>query len=458
MGVVYEAEHTVTGRRVAVKLLRQAGPGNDEAFARFQREARVAGSIDSPHIAQVLDAGRDPTTGWPFMVMELLAGEDLGQTATRLGPLPVELALRIVAQACAGLAKAHASGVVHRDIKPANLYLTRRDGGEVLVKVVDFGIAKLLPGDLGASAHSQETRTGSILGTPQYMAPEQAKGLKSIDHRADVWSMGAVLYRLLTGRTPHADVDTLGQLVVAICTEEPLPVQEFAPWVPAEVAAITHGALRIDPRARFQTAAAMLEAIRALLPGGTSTLHESLFVPLSPAERAQTAPRGVVVADPGRLPSLPDVPPTAPGRGSFASSPTNPTSAPYGALTSTVALPPAPPPRRKVAPIVLAAAGVLVALVGGVFVFFAARGGEPTKEPARTESATPPPPPTPAAANPLPSAVASTLAVVAPASSQVAAEPTPTSKPAPVSTPVPVPTTKKTTKKATQSGDVWGRQ
>jgi hypothetical protein len=291
MGAVYEAVHAGTNRRVALKVISgDASRHGPEVIARFVREAKAAGAIDTQHIVQVLDFGVDELQGVPYLAMEFLAGEDLEHLMERLGPLSPELATRIVAQACIGLQKAHEAGVVHRDIKPANLYLSRRDGGEFIVKILDFGIAKVKLDHLGSSENQKLTRTGSVLGSPRYMSPEQAKGLRSIDQRTDIWSLGAVLYQALSGRTPHHDLETLGQLIIAICSESPAPVQDFAPWVPPELASIVRGALTMDVERRFQNAHALFDALRALQPGGFG-LHESMLVPLAPAERMRLAPR-----------------------------------------------------------------------------------------------------------------------------------------------------------------------
>jgi serine/threonine-protein kinase len=238
----------------------------------------------------VLDFGIDTEQGVPYLAMEFLAGEDLEHVMERLGPLSPELALRIVAQACIGLQKAHEAGVVHRDIKPANLYLARRDGGEVIVKILDFGIAKVKLDHLGSSENQKLTRTGSVLGSPRYMSPEQAKGLRSIDHRTDIWSLGAVLYQALSGRTPHHDQETLGQLIISICSEAPASIQDYAPWVSPELAAVVRGTLTLDVEQRIPSAPTLLQALRALQPGGFS-LHESMLVPLAPGESARVAPR-----------------------------------------------------------------------------------------------------------------------------------------------------------------------
>jgi len=276
MGAVYEAIHTGTGRRVAVKVINTSEiKQSKEVVARFHREARATGAIDSRHIAMVLDVGEDPQ-GALYMVMEYLQGEDLQELLQKLGPLPTDLALRIAAQACLGLQKAHEAGVVHRDIKPANIFITHRDG-EIVVKILDFGVAKVRADQIN---NADLTRTGSLLGTPYYVAPEQAKGQRDVDHRADIWSLGVVLYTMLTGRPPHHHLDTFGALIIAICTELPKPVQHLAPWVSPEVAAIVHHALQFDPANRFQHATEMLEAIKPLI-NGKWTIDESMLVPLS---------------------------------------------------------------------------------------------------------------------------------------------------------------------------------
>ena len=291
MGAVYEARHAGTGRRCAVKVIAgEALAKSEDIVNRFRREAMASGAIESQYIAQVMDTGVDPQSGSPYIVMELLVGEDLEQTVKRLGPLPPDVALRIGAQACLGLQKAHESGVVHRDIKPANIFLTRRDGGELVAKLLDFGIAKVTVDPLSSTDGKSLTRTGSLLGSPLYMSPEQALGQKTIDHRTDVWSLGVVLYEALTGATPHPSAETLGVLIMRICSEPPPPVQELAPWVPPEIAAVVHRALALDPAARWASASEMFAAMRALLPGGHS-LDESMLAALSAEARQAKAAR-----------------------------------------------------------------------------------------------------------------------------------------------------------------------
>jgi len=286
MGAVYAARNIATGRAVAVKVI-QNGLGTDGALvARFQREARAAGAIQSTYIAQILDAGQDRTTDAPYLVMELLEGEDLDTLVRRLGAVRYDLALRIIAQALAGLERAHAVGVVHRDIKPANLYIARVDAGQRVVKLVDFGIAKVKD-EFAASNHAL-TQTSALLGSPLYMSPEQAKASKKVDARADLWSLGIVLYQLLTGHAPHSHAESLTELLLAICTEDVKPVQQAAPWVPAEVAAIVERALRLDPTKRYDDAKQMRDDIAAIVPDW-QVLGDAMLTPLTSEERSLIA-------------------------------------------------------------------------------------------------------------------------------------------------------------------------
>jgi eukaryotic-like serine/threonine-protein kinase len=290
MGAVYEARHQGTGRRCAIKLISgEALAKSAEILERFRREALATGAIESQYIAHVMDTGVDPGTGSPYIVMELLVGEDLDQAVKRLGALPPDLALRIAAQACLGLQKAHEAGVVHRDIKPANLYLTRRDGGEVTTKILDFGIAKVRADPLARTEGKGLTSTGMILGSPLYMSPEQTLGSKTIGPSTDIWSLGIVLYEALSGVSPHAGAETMGALLLKICSQPVAPIQQAAPWVGPDVAAIVHRALAVDPAARWSSAKEMYAAIRALLPGGHA-LDEAMFVSLSEQARSTRAP------------------------------------------------------------------------------------------------------------------------------------------------------------------------
>jgi len=278
MGVVHEAIHTGTGRRVAVKeILGDELREREQLVERFHREARAMGAIETDHIAHALDAGTDEATGHPFLVLELLRGEDLQALLARTGPLAEPVAVRIVAQACKALARAHEAGVVHRDIKPANVFLARRDGGDVVVKLLDFGIARVREG-LAATDNRALTTTGLLLGSPLYMSPEQVLKPKDVDARTDLWSLGVVLWETLAGRTPWSEaLETVGALFVTICGKPAPSVRELAPAASDAVAAVATKALEIDLAKRYASAEAMLADLAALAPGGFA-LDESMLV------------------------------------------------------------------------------------------------------------------------------------------------------------------------------------
>ncbi len=271
-----------TRRMVALKLVLSdtlARKGASDALRRFEREARAAGSIDSRHVVSILDTGIEPSTNEPYIVMELLTGADLRALIRRRGPLAPELVLALAHQVCQGLHRAHEKGVVHRDIKAANIFLARRDGGELEVKILDFGIAKLRADPLASSDGNDLTRSGSVLGSPLYMSPEQATGSRAIDARSDIWSLGVVMYEALTGAPPHAN-KALGAVILAICSEPAPPLRERAPWVSEEVATLVHRAIALEPRQRYASAAEMQAAIAEQLPGG-AMIRESVLEPLA---------------------------------------------------------------------------------------------------------------------------------------------------------------------------------
>ncbi len=232
MGAVYEARHRTTGRTFAVKVIAPTALARGVGMlARFQREARASGSIDSPYVVQTFDAGVDRASGAPYMAMECLVGEDVQSLVGRVGPLRPDAVLRICAHACHGLQKAHEAGIVHRDIKSANLFLAKRGGAsdEIITKVLDFGIAKVRASPLAPLEDNKLTTTGSMLGSPVYMSPEQAIGAKDLDARSDLFSLGVMMYEALTGSTPNGHLDCLGALVMAICSQPAPPVQGRAP-------------------------------------------------------------------------------------------------------------------------------------------------------------------------------------------------------------------------------------
>jgi serine/threonine-protein kinase len=284
MGEVYEARDATTGATVALKLLLSERARGAEALARFQREAQVLATLDSTHVARVFTAGIDEASGRPFMAMELLLGEDVDRLVATLGPIDPTTALRLVAQACRGLEAAHAAGVVHRDIKPSNLFVASMNGVRI-VKLLDFGIAKAHP------FGEKITHTGDVMGSPAYMSPEQIADSKSVDARADIWSLGVVLYEALTGKSPHADEPNVARLLRAIEEKPAPPVQERAPWVSAEVAAVVHRAIALDPAQRYPSARAMREAIEAIVGSDLGLVDAMLTRASRTAPLLRVAPR-----------------------------------------------------------------------------------------------------------------------------------------------------------------------
>jgi serine/threonine protein kinase len=291
MGAVFEALHVKIKRRVAIKVIvDERMRKNADAMARFRREASAAGRIETQHIVQVLDTGDDPVSGFPYIAMELLQGEDLERLSARLGPLAPDLVLRILAQALLGLSKAHAAGVIHRDIKPGNLFVATRDAGEVVVKLLDFGIAKTECDAKTDASASVITQTGIVMGSLDYLSPEQATGARDMDHRTDLYSLGVVAYRALSTRGPHDHHDSLGRRLIALCQEHARHLQDAAPWVRPAMAGQVHKALQVESSRRFQSANEWFEIVSLMLPDGW-TIHQKMLTSLSDQQRSQLAPR-----------------------------------------------------------------------------------------------------------------------------------------------------------------------
>lgn len=260
MGSVWAAWNTHLDVPVAVKFMAPALAGSADLVARFEREARAAAQLRSPHVVQIFEHGLEGET--PFIVMELLEGEDLGARIRRRGRLPVGETARVVAGVCKALRRAHAMGMVHRDLKPANIFLARTgdpDDDDETVKVLDFGVVK----SLGEAAAREVTKTGELIGTPSYMSPEQARNTKAVDHRSDLWSLGIITYRALTSTLPFPD-DAGLQRLMRICREPIPPPSSVVPDLGPEIDAFFARALAISPDARFQSAREMAAAMAAL--------------------------------------------------------------------------------------------------------------------------------------------------------------------------------------------------
>jgi len=272
MGAVYEARHSIIGKRVAIKVLLEKFLENQEFIARLLQEARLASSIGHQNIVDVTDFGttRD---GRAFVVMEFLEGEPLSELIMRDAPLPVERSLHIIKQVASALGAAHSKGIVHRDVKPENVYLVRR-GEQDFVKVVDFGVSKAVRSpEEGSSEWQRLTRTGAVLGTPLFMSPEQAAGSEDIDERADIWATALILYECLTGELPFRGNNYLG-VIAQIQNKDVSPPSALRPelGIPAAVdRLVMHGLQRDRPR-RCQKMAHFEDNVDRLLAGATDVV------------------------------------------------------------------------------------------------------------------------------------------------------------------------------------------
>jgi len=259
MATVYEARHTTIDRPFALKFLHPWLSSDDEWLERFHREASAGGALVSEHIAAILDIGVT-ADGAPYILMEMLRGEDLGHCLAREVSLKPPDAIEVISQACHGLAVAHRAGVIHRDLKPENVFLCQRELGGTLVKVLDFGIAKLR----NAQA-THATRAGMVMGTPYYMSPEQARGRGGVDHRTDVYALGVMLYELLSGDKPYV-ADDHGSVLNQIVGGPTPQLAEVCPTLSAELCAIVQKAIAKDPDTRFQSAEAFAEGLLPFWP------------------------------------------------------------------------------------------------------------------------------------------------------------------------------------------------
>ncbi|HEY3816805.1 MAG TPA: serine/threonine-protein kinase [Polyangiaceae bacterium] len=287
MGVVVAATHLELDVPVALKFLLR----HDELFVeRILREARAAARLSGEHVTRVLDVGRLPS-GAPYVVMEYLEGETIGEHTVRAGRPPIAEAVDWMVQACAGLAEAHAAGIVHRDIKPANLFLVRRADGTAHVKILDFGVAKVVE-----TEDAGLTTPGSVVGSPSYASPEQLVRPGAVDHRADIWALGVTLYTLLAGELPFSG-ETIAAKYMRILAETPVRVDTLAPDVPAALADAVERCLAKEPDDRFPDVASLAAALAPFGAAATRVAASRLGGAVAPA-RVKGRGRAVSPDDP----------------------------------------------------------------------------------------------------------------------------------------------------------------
>ena len=286
MGVVVAAEHIELREKVAIKFLLDEAADNAELAERFLREARAAVKIKSEHVVRIIDVGRLPSNA-PYMVMEYLAGEDLSQTLER-GRVAIEDAVDYVIQSCEAMNVAHRSGIVHRDLKPANLFLTQRPDGSPIIKVLDFGISKVISAE---AAQLSLTQTQTMMGSPLYMSPEQMRSSKDVDRRTDIWALGVILHELISGDVPFSGT-TFPEVLMKVMAEPAPPLRSIRPEVPEALEAVVLRCLAKAPSDRHSSVAALAVALAPFASGRTLGLQSRLQHSLSePPRTAALAPQ-----------------------------------------------------------------------------------------------------------------------------------------------------------------------
>ena len=345
MGGVFAAAPIAGGAQVAIKILSVLDPASRERIAkRFAREARAVSALHCPYIVTVLDAGTDGDRPW--LAMELLEGEDLGHRIRREGRIPTAEAAHMAAQILVALGKAHEAGIVHRDLKPDNVFITPSPSDAMLCKLLDFGMSKLLPSQNQTLALAL-TKKGMAVGTPFYMAPEQARAVEDVDGRVDLWALGAILFECLAGRPPFIG-QSQQQVLISICTTDAPDIRALRPEVPSPLAKVIKRAMSRDRKDRYLSAWQMLDALVAACPAESKLLPATM-------RTAVDLPAAVI-------------PPPAPSSGTLAFAPLPEASGPYSASAAvSIPLPAPKPPARKPSrrlPILALAIAALVLGVG----------------------------------------------------------------------------------------------
>ena len=393
MGAVYEAEHTLIGRKVAIKLLRPEVAEEESILTRFQREARAATAIGHDHIVEVMDMG-SLDDGSTFMILEYLQGQDLDELL-KSERLTVGRLVHILDQTCDALAAAHAKGIIHRDLKPANIFLVDKPSDRDFVKVLDFGIAKQHAAE-GAEA-SGLTQTGVALGTPAYMSPEQAQNVKGIDHRSDIYSLGVILFEALAGRRPF-EGESFVQLMVAVVCDPAPSLSLLRPDLPTELTQLVDHLLSKDPEERVQDCLSLREALRPfadLDDDPDSVPTEATSADSTPTEAATQADRPQARADAAKADAAKaELPPTAVEKALLETMPAPKAEGrPDQPSIAGVEVDRDRPQKKRGLMIALVAAGAVI-LLGGVLAFAGVFGDEAdaTEEPPTAASQTPDPP------------------------------------------------------------------
>jgi serine/threonine protein kinase len=400
LGFVVAAIHVELGDKVALKFLRPEALSNAEAVGRFAREGRASAKLRSEHVTRVFDVGTLPD-GAPFIVMEYLEGIDLGALLQERGALPVALAIEYVLQTCEALAAAHACGVVHRDIKPENLFLNRRAQGLHVVKVLDFGISKVSLAPSAAGGRHPLVETTMAMGSPIYMSPEQLRAAKDIDPRTDIWSLGCVLYELLTNRLAF-DATTITEVTALILERETPSLRSARPEVPAELELVIQRCLAKLPAQRFHDVAELALALAPFAPPRARVAVERCSSILQSAN-SSSSERGSARASLSEL------------------IPLGPMSSPASS-TSTVEAPARPAPATSKAwPLAVAALTLVAAAVAGLLVRNRVDSEEPAAPLAVRAAAAPAAAPPVAA--PAPPLAAATPAPISAASPSTAGRP-----------------------------------
>ncbi len=292
MAMVVAAHRMDLDQWVAIKFLLPEMLTNPDVVARFAREARAAVRITGEHVARVFDVGT-LETGAPYIVMEYLQGIDLGMWIQQRGALPIAQAADFLIQACVAIAEAHGLGIIHRDIKPSNLFCVRGADGQLAIKVLDFGIAKIP--SFNAAGHGIVTKTTAIMGSPLYMSPEQTQSARDVDSRADIWALGIVLYELLAGRVPFAG-ETMGEIIVKIATQTPEPLRSFRPDLPDGLEAIFRKCTEKDRERRYRNVGELALALMPFAPPSSKGAVEKIS--------AIVQTRGLSATEPSVTPRL----------------------------------------------------------------------------------------------------------------------------------------------------------